>query len=74
MTESAPLPDTVRGHWVERWSPAWFLPYARMARLERPVGWQLLLWPFWWSLALAGDAAGYALPSPWPRLLFLIAA
>tara|TARA_R110002020_G_scaffold27319_23_gene88121 strand:+ start:471 stop:1412 length:942 start_codon:yes stop_codon:yes gene_type:complete len=74
MIESAPLPDTVRGHWVERWSPAWFLPYARMARLERPVGWQLLLWPCWWSLALASDAAGHAYPSPWYWLLFLIGA
>ncbi|MDQ0316728.1 4-hydroxybenzoate octaprenyltransferase [Amorphus orientalis] len=74
MTESASLPDTVKGHWVERYSPAWFLPYARMARLERPVGWQLLLWPCWWSLALASDAAGYAIPNPWHWLLFLIGA
>ncbi|MEW5420425.1 4-hydroxybenzoate octaprenyltransferase [Amorphus sp. 3PC139-8] len=74
MTSSAPLPDTVRGHWVERYSPAWFLPYARMARLERPIGWQLLLWPCWWSLALASDAAGYAIPNPWYWVLFLIGA
>ncbi|WP_018700440.1 4-hydroxybenzoate octaprenyltransferase [Amorphus coralli] len=74
MTRSASLPDTVRGHWVERWSPAWFLPYARMARLERPVGWQLLLWPCWWSLALASNAAGEPWPNPWHWLLFLIGA
>lgn len=74
MSASAPVPDTVRGHWVERYSPAWFLPYARMARLERPIGWQLLLWPCWWSLALASDAAGYTIPNPWHWVLFLIGA
>ena len=27
-------------------------PYAQLARWERPIGWQLLMWPCWWSLLL----------------------
>src|SRR5687768_7270467 len=30
-------------------------PYLRLARLHQPVGIWLLLWPCWWSLALAGE-------------------
>ncbi|PLW75190.1 4-hydroxybenzoate octaprenyltransferase [Cohaesibacter celericrescens] len=45
--------DAVRGHWVDTFSPAWFRPYARLSRLERPIGWWLLLWPCIWSLTLA---------------------
>ena len=40
-------------------------PYARLARLDRPIGWWLLLWPCWWSSALATDAAGSAGPNLW---------
>ena len=40
--------------------------YARLARLDRPAGFLLLLWPCWWAVALAGrgpaaDAELYAL-------------
>lgn len=30
-------------------------PYVRLMRLHQPVGIWLLLWPCWWSLALASD-------------------
>lgn len=30
-------------------------PYLRLARLDRPIGTWLLLWPCWWSLALAAE-------------------
>jgi 4-hydroxybenzoate polyprenyltransferase len=65
--------DAVRGHWADRWLPAAWRPYARMARFERPIGWWLLLWPCWWSSALATDAAGQW-PNPWHVVLFLIGA
>ena len=45
--------DAVRGHWADHYLPAWFRPYARLSRLERPIGWWLLLWPCLWSLTLA---------------------
>ncbi|MGV8936366.1 MAG: 4-hydroxybenzoate octaprenyltransferase [Allorhizobium sp.] len=31
-------------------------PYAQLARWDRPIGWQLLLWPCLWSSALAANA------------------
>jgi 4-hydroxybenzoate polyprenyltransferase len=46
--------DIRRGDWVERWLPGWAAPYARLARLDRPIGTWLLLFPGWWGIALAG--------------------
>ena len=45
--------DAVSGHWVDRYLPVGLRPYARLSRLERPIGWWLLLWPCLWSLTLA---------------------
>ncbi|MDP6174291.1 MAG: 4-hydroxybenzoate octaprenyltransferase [Rhodospirillales bacterium] len=53
-----------------RWSPAWALPYGRMARFDRPIGTWLLLFPGWWSLALAEP--GW--PSLWLLALFGVGA
>ena len=73
--------DAPSGHWVYRALPRWLWPYAQLARWDRPIGWQLLLWPCWWSAALAASA--YArpgepllslLPTPWTLVLFLIGA
>lgn len=66
--------DAVRGHWVDTHAPDWLRPYARLARWERPIGWWLLLWPCWWSAALAAIAGGKAFPDPWHMALFLIGA
>ena len=49
-------------------------PYARLARLDRPIGWWLLLWPCWWSAALATDAARPSPPNLWHLVLFLVGA
>lgn len=45
--------DAVQGHWVERWLPAGLRPYARLSRLDRPIGTWLLMLPGWWAIALA---------------------
>jgi len=45
--------DIRTGGWLDRALPGWALPYAQLARLDRPIGWWLLLLPGWWSLALA---------------------
>src|ERR1700761_6016622 len=37
------------GDWIDRWLPRWAEPYARRARLDRPVGTWLLLFPGWWG-------------------------
>jgi 4-hydroxybenzoate polyprenyltransferase len=51
-SDQAPA-DAVPGHWVERWLPAGWRPYARLSRLDRPIGTWLLLLPGWWAIALA---------------------
>jgi 4-hydroxybenzoate polyprenyltransferase len=68
------LPDAVRGHWADRLAPAGLKPYLRLARIERPIGWWLLLLPCWWSAALAAQAAGRPWPDPLHCVLFLIGA
>ncbi len=68
------LPDAVRGHWADRWAPAGLRPYLRLARIERPIGWWLLLLPCWWSAALAAIHAGQPWPNPVHCVLFLIGA
>jgi 4-hydroxybenzoate polyprenyltransferase len=76
MTQDAPdhtVADAVRGHWADRYLPLAWRPYARMARLERPIGWWLLLWPCWWSSVLATNAVG-TLPNLWHLALFLVGA
>jgi 4-hydroxybenzoate polyprenyltransferase len=62
--------DIPVGNWIDRWLPAPCRPYARLMRLDRPIGTWLLLFPCWWSIALASDG----LPSPWLFILFGIGA
>ena len=62
------------GNWVDTRAPDWLKPYLRLTRLDRPIGWWLLLLPCWWSSALAAVAAGAWGPDPWHLLLFLIGA
>ena len=50
--------DAVREHWADRLLPRAVRPYARLARLERPIGWWLLLLPGWWAIAMAQTASG----------------
>jgi 4-hydroxybenzoate polyprenyltransferase len=75
METPGAVADAVKGNWVDRHAPAWFRPYARLSRLDRPIGWWLLLFPCWWSAAMAAGATGQSL---WalvhPVLAFLIGA
>ena len=61
---SAPVADAVAGNWVDRYAPAAARPYLRLARIDRPIGTWLLLFPCWWSLALAEVSRLAALPEP----------
>jgi len=70
----APLPDALSGHWVDTRAPRALRPYLKLARIERPIGWQLLLLPCWWAAGLAAIAGGKAFPNIWHCLLFLIGA
>ncbi|HRX37303.1 MAG TPA: 4-hydroxybenzoate octaprenyltransferase [Aestuariivirga sp.] len=66
--------DALPGHWADQFLPLGFRPYARLMRIERPIGWWLLLLPCWWGLALGQTGLGGGVPSPWYALLFLIGA
>jgi 4-hydroxybenzoate polyprenyltransferase len=72
--QDAPLPDALKGHWVDTRAPLWMRPYLKLARIERPIGWWLLVLPCWWSAGLAAIAAGQPFPDPWHCLLFLVGA
>ncbi len=50
------MTDIRSGDWVDLYAPAALRPYARLARLDRPIGTWLLLFPCWWGIALAGEA------------------
>jgi 4-hydroxybenzoate polyprenyltransferase len=67
------LPDARPHSLVLRLTPDFALPYVQLARLDRPIGWELLLAPCWWATALAGDALHRG-PDVWRLLLFLIGA
>ncbi|MFB9950386.1 4-hydroxybenzoate octaprenyltransferase [Rhizobium puerariae] len=55
---SGRVADAPSDNWVYRALPRAAWPYAQLARWDRPIGWQLLMWPCFWSAALAANAAG----------------
>ena len=69
--------DATPGGWVDSRLPEELRPWARLMRLDRPVGVWLLLWPCWWSVMLAGAASGL---DPWygavwkPLVMFALGA
>ena len=68
------VPDAAAGNWVDRRAPRAAKPYLRLARFDRPIGAWLLLFPAWWSQALAELWLGRPYPNPWYLLLFLVGA
>lgn len=72
--ELKPVSDAVAGNWVDRLAPASWRPYLRLARLDRPIGAWLLLFPCWWSLALAEVSRLSPYPDLWYLLLFAVGA
>ena len=56
-----------------RLTPDFALPFVQLARLDRPIGWQLLLAPCWQATALAGLALHRG-PNLWHLALFLVGA
>jgi 4-hydroxybenzoate polyprenyltransferase len=74
MSPAAGRVADATGNWVDHRAPSWARPYLRLTRLDRPIGWWLLLLPCWWSVALAALPAGRWGPDPWHVLLFLVGA
>ena len=62
------MPEIKHKSWIGRRILRFFMPYLRLARVDRPIGTWLLLLPCWWSITLAF--------SNWPDawLIFLFAA
>jgi 4-hydroxybenzoate polyprenyltransferase len=78
MTSTSPgnatVPDALPGNWVQRYAPSVSQPFMQLARFDRPIGAWLLLFPCWWSLAMAELARGRPYPNPWYLLLFFVGA
>jgi 4-hydroxybenzoate polyprenyltransferase len=66
------LPDSV-AHPLLDLAPDWATPFIQLARIDRPIGWWLLLLPCWQSSALASAVEGRGLHFG-HLLLFLIGA
>ncbi len=49
--------DIPKRSWIDTMMPARVRPYLRLARLDRPIGTWLLLFPCWWGVALAAADA-----------------
>jgi 4-hydroxybenzoate polyprenyltransferase len=73
-TTTGQVPDAPPGNWVDRLAPPAWKPYLRLARLDRPIGAWLLLFPAWWGQALAEVSLGRPYPNLWYLLLFWIGA
>lgn len=69
MTSFAERTQAARD-WVDRLFPAAAKPYARLMRIDRPIGIWLLMFPCWWGVALASPSW----PDPWLLALFAIGA
>lgn len=67
---SGRVSDAPSNNWVYRMLPKALWPYAQLARWDRPIGWQLLMWPCFWSAALAANAAKQVGSFSWGTLLF----
>ncbi len=67
------LPDSVSRSLALRLAPPAWRPFVQLARIDRPIGWWLLLLPCWWSSALASVARHESL-YPSHILLFLVGA
>jgi 4-hydroxybenzoate polyprenyltransferase len=61
-------------NWVDRFAPKAWVPYLRLARVDRPIGTWLLVLPCFWAVGLATRSSGAAHPAPWLLLLFAIGA
>jgi 4-hydroxybenzoate polyprenyltransferase len=74
MSDASGRVADATGNWVDHSAPSWLKPYLRLTRLDRPIGWWLLLLPCWWSSAMAAVADRAWAPSPWHIVLLLIGA
>ena len=70
-SSTPPLHTDIKAHGWWHWLPAAWHPFIYLARLDRPIGWWLLLLPGWWSISLGAPSLGIMLRM---MVLFLIGA
>ena len=70
MMDNQITSDIPKNNWVDRWIPKLARPYIRLARFDRPIGTWLVLFPCWWSLALATTDWSNLYSFLWLMLLF----
>lgn len=65
--------DALKDHWSTRLPK---LPRAlvQLSRLDRPVGWRLLVLPCWMGIALSRSGEAFTRDDAWLAMLFLIGA
>ena len=62
--KTSTVADARSANLVDRFAPAAILPYLRLARADRPIGFLLLALPCFWSVALASRSLGADYPGP----------
>jgi 4-hydroxybenzoate polyprenyltransferase len=72
--KASAVADASARNWVDRFAPAAVVPYLRLARADRPIGFFLLALPCFWSISLAARSIGEAYPDPWLLVLFALGA
>jgi 4-hydroxybenzoate polyprenyltransferase len=72
--KASALSDAGARNWVDRFAPAPLVPYLRLARADRPIGFFLLGFPCFWSVALAARSLDDAYPDPRLLILFAVGA
>jgi 4-hydroxybenzoate polyprenyltransferase len=72
--KTATAGDAARKNLVDRLAPTPLIPYLRLARADKPIGYFLLALPCFWSVALAGRSIGEAYPDLWLLPLFAVGA
>jgi len=65
--------DALKQHWTDALPRAW-KPYAQLSRLDRPIGWQLLLLPCLMGIAVARTGYGFYWEDLRYALAFLLGA
>src|SRR6185312_13237019 len=72
--KASPVADAGAANFVDRFAPKALLPYLRLARADRPIGFFLLALPCFWSVSLAERSLEDPYPDPWLLLLFAVGA
>jgi 4-hydroxybenzoate polyprenyltransferase len=70
-SSTPPLHTDIKAHGWWHWLPPASHPFIYLARLDRPIGWWLLLLPGWWSISLGAPSFDMML---WVMALFFVGA